>query len=271
MIPKHKLEQAVAQSHTYSEVARELGISPVGGNITNLKRACNRYGIDVGHLVGKSWASGKTALVDSRINSKYTPNDVFTWGGKGPHKRILIQERGHLCEWCGVAEWNGAPVVLELDHIDGVRNNNTRENLRLLCPNCHSCTPTWRGRNAKNKQTVSDETLLVALAETGNVKRALELVGLAPKGTNYRKMKNLVIGSGDLDAIKLLPPLVDFAPFDKESLQALLWEMPLTHIGALFDMSDNGVARWVKKWGLVKPPRGHWLKQKYKQTNPGVV
>ncbi len=58
----------------------------------------------------------------------------------------LLRERGHRCEMCGNTEWLGYPITIELDHIDGNADNNAKENLRLLCPNCHSLTPFWKGR-----------------------------------------------------------------------------------------------------------------------------
>src|SRR5436309_2821566 len=54
------------------------------------------------------------------------------------------------CYTCGLTEWLGKPLTLVLDHINGVRNDNRLANLRLLCPNCHSQTPTFAGRNAKH-------------------------------------------------------------------------------------------------------------------------
>lgn len=58
----------------------------------------------------------------------------------------------NICDECGITdEWNGKPITLELDHIDGDNRNHHIENLRILCPNCHSQTPTFRGRNHKHK------------------------------------------------------------------------------------------------------------------------
>lgn len=62
-------------------------------------------------------------------------------------KRILLEERGHRCEVCGLTEWMGLPIPIELDHIDGSSDNNTAANLRLICPNCHAQTATYKGSN----------------------------------------------------------------------------------------------------------------------------
>jgi len=62
-------------------------------------------------------------------------------------KGAIIRERGYSCEVCGISEWMGKPILLELDHIDGNSDNNHRENLRLICPNCHSQTETYKGAN----------------------------------------------------------------------------------------------------------------------------
>lgn len=63
-------------------------------------------------------------------------------------KRILLEQREYKCEVCGLSEWMGQSIPLELDHIDGNADNNSPENLRLICPNCHAQTETYKGANA---------------------------------------------------------------------------------------------------------------------------
>lgn len=71
-------------------------------------------------------------------------------------KRIIIEQDGK-CAHCGLSEWRGKPICFEMDHIDGDNTNNQRSNLEILCPNCHSNTPTWKGRkNARDNSRIED-------------------------------------------------------------------------------------------------------------------
>jgi 5-methylcytosine-specific restriction endonuclease McrA len=72
----------------------------------------------------------------------------LSWDSK---RTKVIIEQGLKCANCGIDEWLGQPITLEIDHIDGDNKNDARENLEALCPNCHSQTPTWRGRHENNK------------------------------------------------------------------------------------------------------------------------
>jgi hypothetical protein len=87
----------------------------------------------------------------------------------------------------------GEKITLELEHKDGNHFNNQRDNLECLCPNCHSLTPTWRGRNKGDKrEKVSDELLLKTLLDNNwNMRQSLIQVGLSPKGANYPKCYRL--------------------------------------------------------------------------------
>ena len=62
-------------------------------------------------------------------------------------KRVLEEQNG-ICLHCGLNKWNDKLLTLEIDHVDGDGQNEVRENLRYLCPNCHSQTPTWRKKKS---------------------------------------------------------------------------------------------------------------------------
>ena len=65
-------------------------------------------------------------------------------------KKYLAETRGDKCEICGLKEWQEKPITLTMDHIDGNSSNNVIPNLRLICPNCDSQLPTFKGRNKGN-------------------------------------------------------------------------------------------------------------------------
>ncbi len=106
----------------------------------------------------------------------------------------IMYEQDCKCNKCGLGEWLGDKITLELEHKDGNHFNNHRDNLEMLCPNCHATTETWRGRNKANKNIgkVSDERLLESLIlNKWNMRKSLIDVDLAAKGGNYKRCYKL--------------------------------------------------------------------------------
>lgn len=75
----------------------------------------------------------------------------FTYANISRLKERLIRANllEYKCHKCGITEWQNEPIALQLDHINGINNDHRLENLRLLCPNCHSQTDTYAGKNKK--------------------------------------------------------------------------------------------------------------------------
>lgn len=111
-------------------------------------------------------------------------------------KRVKV-EQNHTCNKCNNSMWLNESIVLEVDHIDGNRLNNSRDNLEALCPNCHAMTPTWRGRN--KSVFVSDEMFLTALLNSASIKEAIDKLGMAPSGKTYTRAKELLITITEYD------------------------------------------------------------------------
>ena len=109
----------------------------------------------------KSWWANlseeeKQIETDRRMKKNpYNPKNYITTflnldfddvkGYQSRRLRVILEQEGK-CNKCGISEWEGIPITLEYEHKDGNNQNNTRNNVEALCPNCHSQTSTWRGR-----------------------------------------------------------------------------------------------------------------------------
>lgn len=119
-------------------------------------------------------SSDKIRLVNS------TKDYTLTYGIK---KRVLL-EQDHKCNRCGLSEWLGEHLILELEHKDGNHTNDSRNNVECLCPNCHSLTTTWRGRNKKGMKTPA-----ISVDGFKSIRQYLLANNLTPKGGNYKMVK----------------------------------------------------------------------------------
>lgn len=105
----------------------------------------------------------------------------------------ILYEQENKCSKCGIDTWLGEKIILELEHKDGNNKNNKRDNLEMICPNCHSLTSTWRGRNKTDRRhKITDEKLFERLIiNDWNMRQSLLDVGLSPKGGNYNRCHKL--------------------------------------------------------------------------------
>ncbi|MFB7076331.1 HNH endonuclease [Streptomyces sp. NPDC056308] len=129
------------------DVLRRLGISPVGGNHTHISRRITALGIDTSHF--STPPRRPRGPHDSLLTLK-SPLDGRTPGDRLRRELIRVGVPEH-CASCGTGtEWNNKPLQLEVDHINGDWWDNRPDNLRLLCPNCHAATDTYRGRKRRS-------------------------------------------------------------------------------------------------------------------------
>jgi len=150
-VPKYtnqNVMDAIASSTSIRQVLSKLGLREAGGNYKSIKNLIAKLDIDISHLTGKGWKKDKTfgpkKPIEDYLSNKYQINS---------HKlRLrLLEEKifPHQCQCCLNTTWLNQPISLELEHKDGNHDNNNLKNLELLCPNCHSLTPTYRGKNVQ--------------------------------------------------------------------------------------------------------------------------
>lgn len=146
---------AVAESLSVRQVLNCIGLVPAGGNHKTVQTRIQQLGLDTSHSTGAGWNvgarhkafGGKATLEEILVeNSPY----AFTHGLRG---RLLKEGwKQHRCEQCGLSEWCGQPIPLELHHGNGINNDHRLSNLHLLCPSCHTLTDNYRGKNQNTKK-----------------------------------------------------------------------------------------------------------------------
>ena len=147
-----KIIEACSSHQTMAQACASLGL-----HFSTFKRHAERLGVYEPNQAGKGISKPKKEGVD-----KYPLKDILD--GKYPYygtwklKNRLIKAgiKTLVCEVCGVSEWQGKQLSMELNHKDGDRHNHKLDNLQIVCPNCHSILPHYRGRNINGRKLNAD-------------------------------------------------------------------------------------------------------------------
>lgn len=115
--------------------------------------------------------------------------------------KLIKAGRAYKCESCeNAGEWQGKPLALQVDHIDGINSNNMLENLRFLCPNCHSQTSTFAGRNASKKlaewRKLPIDEFVESIKDSFSIVEAISRLKLNPKNALIRAHVQQIIADG---------------------------------------------------------------------------
>ena len=142
------------------------------------------------------WAKGLNSAIDPRVKSIHNLSSLRKDNpmGNSNLRKAYLHYIGpdYKCVICFISDWKNQPLVLQVDHINGDRTNNDPSNLRLLCPNCHSQTDTYCGKNVKNEY-VKESQFIEAIQNSPNVRQTLIAVGLTPLGSNYKRVYDIMI------------------------------------------------------------------------------
>lgn len=145
------LRTAVRESESIRQVILKLGLIPAGGNYEQIERAISEHKISTSHFLGQAIHRGK--IIPRK--PLYPLEKLLVKGGTFQSHKLkrrlysagIKQEQCELCGWKSRA--SDGRIPLELDHMNGDHHDNRIENLRILCPNCHSLQSTHRGKNKR--------------------------------------------------------------------------------------------------------------------------
>lgn len=200
-----QLESAVKNSICRSDVLRILGLTTNGsGNHRIVQKWINNKNIDTSHFDFRK--------AQGRKLSSYTSTSFY--GIKLQFKKNSV----YKCVECGITDtYNNKPITLQLDHINGIRTDNTIENLRWLCPNCHTQTDTYgskrlRGIYSSNKKTKNT----TSVGRNGD--RIITRKVIRPSAAELNKL-----------------------------IEQYNWSA----IGRMFGVSDNAVRKWAKRYKIL--------------------
>jgi hypothetical protein len=175
------------------------------------------------------------------------------------HKKIrvkVIERDQYKCVWCGVGEtYNDKPLTLQVDHIDGNRKNNNLDNLRTLCPNCHSQTETYTFNKTKSTFENKLKTYISSMTED-EIKQFFidysydEIVEIT--GTSLRTLRKYIKENNIICRHKLVIHNKKLY-LSKEELQNLMKDKTFYEIGSIYNVSDTSVRKLAKKYKLYFP------------------
>lgn len=217
------LQKILNESNSYSDVLRHFSLDPHNGNHRTLSARIKFDSLDTSKISENRKGLYKSRKFDSRKN-----NDLIfivnSEGSRGNLKRRILE--GDLIEYkcpCGITDtWQGLKITLQLDHKNGVNNDDRLENLQFLCPNCHSQTKTFGSKNSKKVH-------LCPICSN-------EYPAAGPKCVKcYRES---MVKKFEVEREKL---------FEMVCVQRL----PLTSIGKIFGVSDNAIRKRCKKLNIV--------------------
>ena len=242
-INREKLQNILDTSSNYVDVLKKLGYDGYNGNHRTLKERLIKESFDLTKIEKNRVEFNKSHF--KKLNFKrIKTEDILvvnsSYVNRVTLKKRLIEEglKEYKRACCGnMGVCNGLKLSLQLDHINGINNDNRIENLRFICPNCHSQSETFSGKNRFNNINKKCKDCGVSIGNKS--KRCLECESKNKIG-KYRKFE-----------------------ISKEELQKIIYKLPFSKIGKLYKVSDNAIRKRCKLMDIEIPkfPTGYWLKK----------
>lgn len=274
----------IKESHSFREVCFKAGISVTTGNYDTLKKIVKESNIDISHFKRCSYSGNKKPT--KFVTKDVIENKVYLNAARLKERLIKEKIKEEKCEKCGNTEWLGEKIPLQLHHIDGNKYNNELKNLQLLCPNCHSLTENWCGKNTKKirhckvcDNEIKDGKSLYCSKECEYKDRFNKKIGVVTKEILISILKesetlkevSLKIERTPRNLRRLLTKYnINWKEFIKkensinEIIETLITTKNFTKTGKIFSISDNGIRKKLKSNGY-STNLNELINQYYKQ------
>lgn len=265
-----QLQDLLDSNGTYTAILEAAGINSSSSTNT-LKRIINEYNLDTSKFeenknLYKKQMAKKFLCSEYDIESKLNKNTKVN-SHKLRNKLIEFGYKENKCELCGISEWMGKPVKLQLHHIDGDHYNNELSNLQILCPNCHSMTDNFGVYNSKRVKEV------LVCTECGIKISRNSKSGLCASCSHKHKRKNAKKKYNS--KIKIICPCCKtnlmnststmcescyknekieklYNIISRDNLKDLIRSIPFTRIGDMYKVTDNTIRKWCDKYNLPR-------------------
>jgi len=247
----------VSESHTLVEIIHELGLAVSGSAYSRINNRIRRLGLSISHF--------NPELSKNKGNHRKTsisPSDILVNNRTGK-KEVSFRLRNamlacgfvEVCSICNLSNnWNGKPLILQVDHINGDNTNNTPTNLRFVCPNCHTQTDTYGHKNVKKPTNPYKSQKVIVSDSIKETRRAKHRTNTVCNGCGIHFIKpNCRVKTSNYCARSCYenhkPYKIIWPPKDK--MAGLVKQHSMTKLSEILGVSDKTIKNHCKKLGIL--------------------